>query len=97
MHLHEAELSDAVQLHKTYPATFEIPDSDVTLSLKIGDVAKVAHRRERFWVQIVKVISKGEYVGRIDNDLLSKELRYGMLIALSHNNIYAVWGDTKSS
>ena len=90
MKLQHVELYDAVQQHNDHPDTFAIPDSDVTLDLHVGDMAKVACNKERFWVRIEKVTALGEYVGKIANQLFQQELRFGMLIPVSHSNVYDV-------
>lgn len=95
MQLQSVVLYDAVELHNNHPDTFSILCSDITLSLQVGDLAKVACNGERFWARVETVIGVGEYIGRVNNNLFQNELRYGDLIALSHVNIFDVW--SKSS
>lgn len=90
MQLQPVELWDAVKQHNKYQDTFPIPSSTETLSLQVGEQAKVACNDERFWVEVHTVIGVGEYIGRVDNDLFQRNLHYNDLIAFSHFNILDV-------
>lgn len=80
-------LIDAVNLHKAHPKTFQIPPSDLTKHLKKGDFAKVNAPGERFWVEITKADSKGNYIGRVDNELVGKDM-HGLKL---HDIVHFSW------
>lgn len=88
MKLHDVDLCDAVKEHGDRKVW--IPSSEITKSLKYGDLMKVACNGELFWVRVKKVEDAGEYLGTVHDILLQKELNYGMLISVSHNHIYDV-------
>jgi hypothetical protein len=67
--MHKIQFTDAYEIHKENPTTFEIPTEEEINSIKIGSFIKVCAGRERFWVKVSK-IEDNVYQGNINNHLM---------------------------
>jgi hypothetical protein len=90
-------LVNGVEMNRQHPNTFNIPTTYAKASLQVGAFVKVSAKVlvnhngirsefERFWVEITK-LNYPIFEGRIDNDLLTKELHYNDLIKFHSDNI----------
>lgn len=97
------ELLDGEQLHAAHPSTFHIPPEHerenlvlpchVKLSFRInivGEHLEEKERVERMWVWAT-MQSNGQYLGRLDNDPLSKRLSAGMMVTFEPRHIISTW------
>ncbi|PRC93501.1 hypothetical protein [Solimicrobium silvestre] len=89
-----AIFSDAQQMHKMYPATFEAPSSDELSEVRVGSLVKIcADDIERFWVKVTDV--KGDRLqGTVDNNLLhsdAHQLKSDDVVSFELRHIYQVF------
>ena len=85
------KFTDAQQMHKKYPQTFDAPDKLELSSIKIGDVVKVcADNKERFWADVIDI--EGNIISCIvDNHLICiDEFNYNDLICVKFEHIYDI-------
>jgi hypothetical protein len=85
-------LINGVEMNKKHPDTFHIPGDNTRKGLEVGAYAKIGlnHPKrggELFWVEITEVRA-GDYVGRIDNDLvLYPELDCKTQLVFLHDHV----------
>lgn len=81
-------LDNAVETHREFPATFEIPPQRERESLRVGDLVKLIFRIESadeahvelMWV-LVSEVRPATYVGVLENDpYCTQEIRSGMRV-----------------
>ena len=85
---------DAQRMHRLHPDTFWAPCPRMLAALAPGDLVKVCHNNERFWVGLSSV-SGDTLVGAIGNDLvLDQPFGYADEIEFRKRHVFAV---TKSS
>lgn len=82
-------LVNAVEMNHAHPETFQLPDVEEIESLTEGSLVKVSDNQERFWVEIVRR-QNDVLVGRVDNHLFSRKLKYNDLIQFCTANVYQV-------
>lgn len=69
-------LLDGEARNREYPDTFEIPSEAQRTTLVAGDLVKLCFKPggppfeggERMWVMVTEVVTRGRYVGSLDND-----------------------------
>ncbi len=87
------EWSDAQELHRQYPDTFEVPDPSELRNLGVGDHVKgcLAHK-ERVWV-LVAGVNGSQIYGTLDNEpvLPSTPGKLGELVVLNQKHVYRVF------
>ena len=85
-------MTDAQEMAKLNPDTFEAPDKKDLSLIKEGDSVKICVGKERFWTTVLKV--KGENIeGSVDNDLVTENgLSYGDTIKFEKRHIYSIYG-----
>jgi hypothetical protein len=54
--------------------------------MRKGQLVKVSRKGERFWV-IVKKVFKKSFLGKIDNHLLNKNIKFGTTIRFNNKDI----------
>ncbi|KAF0144883.1 MAG: hypothetical protein FD156_1454 [Nitrospirae bacterium] len=82
---------DAQEMHRKYPATFEVPPDDSLSLLSSGDRVKVSHNGERFWVA-VKGIFGNIIAGTVDNFLTCDHpFGQGDVITFEKRHIHSVY------
>lgn len=82
---------DAQEMHRKYSATFEVPSDDSLSLLLSGDVVKVSHNGERFWVA-VKDIFGDTIVGTVDNCLICDHpFGHGDLITFEKRHVHSIY------
>jgi hypothetical protein len=75
-------------MHKKHPDTFEAPTKEELDALKVGNIVKVSHNNERFWVTIT-AIDKDIITGKVDNVLIRPQpFKYGDIIKFKKHHIY---------
>ena len=88
------KFSDAQEMHKKNPSTFEAPDWDELNALKKEDIVKVcANDKERFWARIITVNTL-KITAVVDNDLVyANELGFddGDTIQFEKRHIYSIF------
>lgn len=87
------DLVNAIERHREYPNTFEIPLQEDINAIKPGDFAKICTGDERFWVMITQLKEDGKIVGKIDNHLLftdNHNLSFGDYVSFYPENIFAI-------
>lgn len=85
-------LTDAQEMHRQNPTTFEVPSTEELAAVNVGYFAKVCADPERFWVRVTGRTGSTLY-GIIDNDLLRSEthgLHCGELVEFEERHIYAI-------
>jgi len=86
---------NAQEMHKTYPATFEVPAAEELQAIQKGDLVKVSTGSERFWVKVTQ--KEGAAItGIVDNNLVNTEehgLKLGDTIEFLEENVYSIWVD----
>jgi hypothetical protein len=86
------EFTDAQEMKRIYPNTFEAPSEKQLSMVEIGDAVKVCAIRERFWVHVT-AIDGNSLIGVIDNDLLFSEehgLKYEDIVKFELRHIFSV-------
>ena len=85
------EFIDAQELARLHPNIIEIPSDKELKALKVGDIVKVCHNNECFWV-IVKKIKYNTIYGQVDNELVRKHnFHMGDMIKFEKKNIYTIF------
>ena len=80
--------TNAQTMHKKHPDTFEAPTKEELDALKVGNIVKVSHNNERFWVTIT-AIDKDIITGKVDNVLIRPQpFKYGDIIKFKKHHIY---------
>ena len=83
-------LINGVEMNRQYPETFEIPPDEVKAAQIVGKSVKIAIPGERFWVEITKV-KYPILEGRVDNDLLTTQLKYNDIVRFHADNIISIY------
>lgn len=83
------EFSNAQELQRKYPDTFQAPDKATLSRIKPGDIVKVCACSERFWAKIIS-IEQGAIKASMENDLGIEGLRLGDIITFNMDNVYNV-------
>ena len=85
--------TDAQEMHKQYPDTFDAPSKKELSALKIDDIVKVSHGNERFWASITKI--KGNKIkATVDNAVFCDQpFKLGDEIEFEKRHIYAIWAE----
>jgi len=82
---------DAQQMQKDHPDTFEAPTDAELEKLKIGDIVKVCHNDERFWVVIIN-IEGDKITANVDNELICNQpFNNGDNIEFEKKHIYNIY------
>ncbi len=82
---------DAQEMHRKYPATFEVPPDDSLSLLSSGDRVKVSHNNERFWVA-VKGIFGDTIAGMVDNCLICEHpFSHGDVITFEKRHVHSIY------
>ena len=83
--------TDAQEMQRTYPATFEAPTKEELDAIKKGDIVKVNYGTERFYNKVVRV--KGNTITAIvDNDLICEQLfKCGDRIVFKKCHVYSIF------
>jgi len=88
-----APFSDAQDMQRQYPETFEAPTMDELYALRPGMSVKVCAAGERFWVTITGIV--GDLIGgKVDNDLIGTPahgMRYGDAITFERRHVYQIY------
>jgi hypothetical protein len=87
-----AQLVNAQEMGRKYPATFWAPDRRLLDTIRPGSLVVVATEGERFWA-IVAEREGDRLVGIVDNHLIYTDehgLRYGDRIEFFTRNVYDV-------
>ena len=85
-------LTDAQEMARQHPGTFEAPPGDVLAELEPGMLVKVSDGSERFWV-ILESVSGDRLAGVIDNDLKGNAghgLTAGARIEFEKRHVYDI-------
>lgn len=83
--------TDAQKMHKKYPLSFEIPPHESLSLLSSGDIVKVSHNGERFWVA-VKSISRDAIIGTVDNYLICDHpFGFGDVIKFKKRHVHSIY------
>ena len=80
--------TDAQEMQKLHPKTFEAPTKRTLSALKVGDSVKVSHGMERFWTLITKI--KGNKIkATVDNVVFENQpFKLGDEIEFEKRHIY---------
>lgn len=83
--------TNAQEMQKEHPKSFEAPTKSELKRLKVDDFVKVCvDTCSRFWVQITK-IDCDTIVGRIDNGLPEfEDLDYNNIVMFKDEHVYAI-------
>ena len=82
---------NAQKMNETYPDRFWSPSQYMLDNIRITDLVKISNGKERFWVEIIKILKNGFYECKVRNKLLDKELYdFGTIIKIHQNNIYDI-------
>jgi hypothetical protein len=85
--------TDAQEMAKLYPDTFQAPLKKDLAKIKKGSIVKVSHNNERFWT-IVKSVKGNKVTAKVDNDLICEQpFKCGDTIKFEKKHIYSIWGD----
>lgn len=91
------KFTNAQAMHKKHPDTFEAPTKEELDALKVGNIVKVSHHNERFWVTITAIdkdiitIDKDIITGKVDNVLIRPQpFKYGDIIKFKKHHIYSI-------
>ena len=70
-----------------------LPSLQQLSGLKKGDLVKINHNSERFWVKIMSInFEKNKIVGIVDNDLIEKHpFKLKSKVTFGFHNIYSIW------
>ena len=79
------KLVDCKKRHRRYPS-FWIPSAEQLAALQERDLVKVISFGERFWV-IIRERNGDEFVGEVNTDLITDELKCEDLICFKTENI----------
>lgn len=89
-----AIFTDAQEMKKMYPATFDAPTSNELAAVHAGSLVKIcADDVERFWV-IVTEVEGNRLQGTVDNDLLHSnvhQLKSDDVVSFELRHIYQVY------
>ena len=84
---------DAMQRHKEFPHTFQVPRKAELNKLKPGQLVKVCHNGERFWT-IIKTIDGKSITATVDNALVMEQpFQFGDVISFEKRHIFDIWDD----
>ena len=85
------DFTDAQEMQRMYPTTFEAPTQAELDAIKKGDIVKVNHRAERFWNKVTKV--NGKFItAKVDNELICEQpFKCGDKILFEKRHVYAIW------
>jgi hypothetical protein len=86
----KATFTDAQQVHREHPDTFDVPSDKELSEIQPGSIVKVCSGGERFWAE-VKSIKDGVITAVVDNDLIQKKLRFGDVIRFQTKNVYDIY------
>lgn len=84
------KFENAQQLTKEHPDTFRAPAQEELNSLKVGDIVKVCNGKERWW-NVITRISGEKIIAKVDNTLVTTDLRYDDEITFLKKNIYDIY------
>ena len=91
-----AIFTDAQEMQKMYPATFEVPSPDELAKVRSGSLVKIcADDVERFWV-IVTVVEGNSLQGTVDNVLRYTDvhqLKSDDVVSFELRHIYQIFQD----
>jgi hypothetical protein len=80
---------DAQEMARAYPQSFQAPSPLDLHDIKVGDSIKVCLNNERFWLSVIQV--QGDRIlGKVTNDLLFNDLRYGSQIVVEKRHVHDV-------
>jgi len=85
----EIKFENARELKEQHPATFYAPDKKELDRIAPGDFVRVCTDDERFWVEVVAV-ENGIITGRVDNDLITRRLKYNDIISFRPDNVFNI-------
>jgi len=83
------EFSNAQELQRQYPETFQVPDKTALSRIMPGDIVKVSALNERFWTKVI-TIENGIITASMENDLSIEELQFGDIIIFNTDSIYDI-------
>jgi hypothetical protein len=86
------KFTDAQEMHRQHPDTFEVPPEAELDALSAGDHVKVCAGDERFWVLLTTVEGRA-LKGTVANDLLFTNqhgLRRGDPVAFEKRHVYQI-------
>jgi hypothetical protein len=79
---------DAQARHEETPDTFHVMHiEDLRATVVVGDMVKVCHSDERFWVQVTER-KDDRIAGTVANDLFRAPFDYGDLVQFELRHIY---------
>lgn len=86
-------LTDAQEMHKQHPETFEAPDLNELKKVKPGTHIKICvSDEERFWVIVIRNFDN-LFHGVVDNDLICSDvhgIHFNDVVEFSHKFVYSV-------
>lgn len=88
------EFENAQKMKQQHPQTFYAPDDLELAALKPGDQVKVCTDNERFWTEVISVVD-GIITSRVDNDLITEQLKYNDIITFKPENVYDILSSLK--
>ena len=85
--------TDAQEMHKKHPNTFDAPSwSDLNL-IEPGDFVKICGEckdgGERFWLKVTKVTPR-KITGEVDNDLVTLPYKLGETLTFEPKHVYDI-------
>lgn len=84
-------LTDAQEMAKKHPDTFDAPTKQELSVLKKGSIVKVCFDdQERMWASLERKEKKG-WVAKLDNDPMTVPYQLGDLFYLEPKHIYAIY------
>jgi len=85
------DFTDAQEMHKLHPETFDAPSKKELNALKVDDIVKVSHFNERFWNSIIAI--KGNKIkATVDNAVFCNQpFKLGDVIEFEKRHIYDIW------
>lgn len=91
--------TNAQEMHRLHPDTFDAPSEDELAAIRPGDSVKVCTGGERFWVTVTQA-GEAELTGTVDNDLVltaDHGLRYRDAVRFPRECVYSVWSAAETA
>ena len=88
------EFSDVQKLAKDSSGEFSAPGASTLAAIKVGNLVRVRHSDERFWVQITQVDSK-RLVGRVANNVVRAPFYIGDEVEFEKRHVLVLRGPSE--